>query len=74
MQYGYLLESVGVPDQRYVGVTSDLRRRLEEHNSGKSLHPSKFKPWRQASSGAVRLNQERSRHEGEHQAPAVRVG
>jgi putative endonuclease len=46
VQYVYLLESLAVPDQRYVGVTSDLRRRLNEHNSGKSLHTSKFKPWR----------------------------
>lgn len=46
MQYVYLLESLGAPGERYVGVTSDLRRRVEEHNSGKSLHTSKFKPWR----------------------------
>jgi predicted GIY-YIG superfamily endonuclease len=41
-----LLESLGAPGDRYVGVTSDLRRRVEEHNSGKSLHTAKFKPWR----------------------------
>lgn len=46
MQYVYLLESLGTPGERYVGVTSDLRRRVEQHNSGKSLHISKFKPWR----------------------------
>jgi putative endonuclease len=46
VQYVYLLESLGAPGERYVGVTSDLRRRVEEHNSGKSLHTSKFKPWR----------------------------
>jgi len=27
-------------------MTSDLKRRLEDHNSGKSVHTSKFKPWR----------------------------
>jgi predicted GIY-YIG superfamily endonuclease len=46
VQYVYLLESLRVPDQRYVGVTADLRRRLAEHNSGKSPHTSKFMPWR----------------------------
>ena len=46
MRYVYLLESLSVDGARYVGVTSDLRRRLAEHNAGKSLHTAKFKPWR----------------------------
>jgi putative endonuclease len=33
-------------DQRYVGVTSDLKRRIAEYNAGKSTHTSKFMPWR----------------------------
>lgn len=27
-------------------MTTDLKRRLQEHNAGKSYHTSKFKPWR----------------------------
>jgi predicted GIY-YIG superfamily endonuclease len=46
MQYVYLLENGDQEPQRYVGVTSDLKRRLLEHNAGKSPHTSKFKPWR----------------------------
>ncbi len=46
MRYVYLLESLGVGSQRYVGITSDLKQRLAEHNAGKSPHTSKFKPWR----------------------------
>jgi putative endonuclease len=46
MYYIYLLESVGSTGQRYVGLTVDLKRRLAEHNDGKSSHTSKFKPWR----------------------------
>lgn len=46
MHYVYLIESLSAQGQRYVGLTTDLRRRLEEHNAGKSLHTSKFKPWR----------------------------
>ena len=46
MHYVYLLQSEAVPDQRYVGVTSDLRRRLAEHDAGKSAHTSKFIPWK----------------------------
>ena len=46
MKYVYLLESLESPDERYVGMTTDLKRRLAEHNSGKSPHTAKFKPWR----------------------------
>ena len=46
MYYVYLLESLSVSNERYVGVTTDLRARLAEHNAGKSIHTSKFKPWR----------------------------
>jgi predicted GIY-YIG superfamily endonuclease len=46
MFYVYLIGSLSSLDQRYVGVTSDLKRRLHEHNSGKSHHTAKFKPWR----------------------------
>ena len=46
MTYVYLIESLSNDGQRYVGMTSDLRRRLEEHDAGKSSHTSKFRPWR----------------------------
>ena len=46
MRYVYLLESSHAQGQRYVGITADLKRRLAEHNAGKSLHTSKFMPWR----------------------------
>lgn len=46
MHYVYLLESGKVAGQRYVGLTSGLKRRLAEHNAGKSPHTSKFVPWR----------------------------
>jgi len=45
MYYVYLLRSKTRPNQTYVGSTSDLRRRLAEHNAGKSIHTNKFKPW-----------------------------
>ena len=41
MWYVDLLESDGAAGQRYVSITSDLRRRVAEHNSGKSSHTSK---------------------------------
>jgi putative endonuclease len=45
VHYVYLLQSVSHPDQRYVGLTGDLRSRLNTHNEGKVLHTSKFRPW-----------------------------
>ena len=45
MHYVYLLESETEATHRYVGLTTDLGRRLEEHNSGKSAHTAKFRPW-----------------------------
>jgi predicted GIY-YIG superfamily endonuclease len=46
VHYVYLLESLREDRNRYVGMTSDLKRRVAEHNSGKSLHTAKFMPWR----------------------------
>lgn len=46
MFYVYLLESESAPGQRYIGVTTDLKFRLADHNSGRSPHTSKFPPWR----------------------------
>ncbi|TPM12241.1 GIY-YIG nuclease family protein [Mesorhizobium sp. B2-3-7] len=45
MWYVYLLESKTADGERYVGITSDLKRGLAEHNDGKSSHTSKFLPW-----------------------------
>ena len=44
MYYVYLLGSIPNPNQTYIGPTGDLRKRLWEHNAGKSLHTNKFKP------------------------------
>lgn len=46
MYYVYLLESEVSGGQRYIGLTTDLKRRLADHNAGKSSHTSKYTPWR----------------------------
>ena len=46
MKYVYLLQSVRQPGRRYVGITSDLKKRLGEHNAGRSPHTAKHIPWR----------------------------
>jgi len=45
MKYVYLLQSLANPTQRYVGLTSNLEKRLSAHNSGQSSHTAKFRPW-----------------------------
>jgi predicted GIY-YIG superfamily endonuclease len=32
------------PDQTYIGLTGDLKKRLAGHNAGKSIHTNQFKP------------------------------
>ena len=41
----YLLQSL-TAKRSYVGWTTDIGRRLEEHNAGRSLHTSARGPWR----------------------------
>ena len=45
MHYVYLIKSLARSEERYVGATADLRERISDHNSGKSRHTAKFKPW-----------------------------
>jgi predicted GIY-YIG superfamily endonuclease len=42
MRYVYLLQSIEIPDQTYVGLTDDLRSRFSDHNQGRSPHTAKF--------------------------------
>jgi len=46
MYYVYHLQSENNSNRYYIGLTTDVKRRLEEHNSGKSIYASNFKPWR----------------------------
>ena len=45
MKYVYLLESINFPEETYIGLTDDLRKRLSAHNAGQASHTAKFKPW-----------------------------
>jgi predicted GIY-YIG superfamily endonuclease len=45
MKYVYLIQSIPFPNQRYIGLSSDLKTRLQAHNEGRSSHTAKFKPW-----------------------------
>jgi len=45
MLHVYIIKSIHFPDQIYVGSTSDLRKRLINHNAGTTPHTAKYKPW-----------------------------
>ena len=45
MFYVYVLQSE-TDDGLYIGFTSDLRRRMKEHQAGKSFATSYRRPWR----------------------------
>ena len=44
--YVYLIESLSAQGERYVGMTTDLKQRLREHDQGRSSHTKKFSPWK----------------------------
>jgi predicted GIY-YIG superfamily endonuclease len=46
MKYVYLIQSLAVPDQRYVGITANLDERLRVHIAGGSPHTSKYRTWK----------------------------
>jgi predicted GIY-YIG superfamily endonuclease len=45
MHYVYIIESVHDRQRHYVGHTCDLKARLTDHNTGKSVHTQRFRPW-----------------------------
>ena len=46
MFYVYLLQSESHPNQRYVGFTQDLKKRMTAHNAGQSVHAARHRPWK----------------------------
>ena len=43
--YVYILQSKSVPNQRYISLTRNLKKRLLDHQGGRSPHTAKFAPW-----------------------------
>lgn len=46
MYFVYHIQSQLYPEKFYVGFTTDLNKRIAEHNSGKSTHTNKYLPWK----------------------------
>ena len=44
-RFVYVLRSTSEPNRHYVGLTSDVDRRLEWHNHGPSGHTAVHRPW-----------------------------
>jgi putative endonuclease len=42
--YAYVLRSVNFP-RNYIGFSSNIENRLEQHNSGKTTSTRPYKPW-----------------------------
>lgn len=45
MAHVYILKSLNYK-KTYVGSTSDLERRVNEHNTGQSFFTNRYKPWK----------------------------
>jgi len=43
----YLIRSINHPHKYYKGYTTNIARRLSEHNQGKVKSTAKYKPWQQ---------------------------
>ncbi|MFA6216502.1 MAG: GIY-YIG nuclease family protein [Candidatus Omnitrophota bacterium] len=41
----YILTSKKYPLRYYIGITQNLERRIQEHNSGDSLYTKRYMPW-----------------------------
>lgn len=52
--YVYILVAVHNPTHHYVGLTTDLRHRLEAHNDGRVPHTAVHRPWRLETAVAFR--------------------
>ena len=46
MHYVYLIQSLSFSTRKYIGLTTDLKRRLTEHNSKHSSHTAQYAPWK----------------------------
>lgn len=45
MHIVYILKSKKYPTRCYIGITQDLNKRLNEHNSEKSIYAKRYAPW-----------------------------
>ncbi|MCD6282100.1 GIY-YIG nuclease family protein [bacterium] len=63
MKYVYLLRSKVNPKKGYIGITTDLKERLKQHNYKQSPHSSKYAPWEIVTYIAFESNETANRFE-----------
>ena len=44
-RFVYVLRSIPNPARHYVGLTSDVAKRLQWHNDGQNVHTAANRPW-----------------------------
>ena len=44
-RFVYVLRNANPNPRFYVGLTSDVRRRMEDHNAGRCPHTARYRPW-----------------------------
>lgn len=76
-RFVYVLRSTLQCDRYYVGLTSNVERRLDVHNSGGSIHTARDRPWQlvvalKFSNGASAVEFERYLKSGSGRAFAKR--
>ena len=72
MYYVYLLKSKKNGDV-YVGYTDNLKRRLDEHNQGKSMYTKSYKPWILVFYEAYRSKKDTTKREKELKIHAAKI-
>ena len=46
MHFVYILVSESSPGKIYIGITSDLEKRLDKHNTEQTVYSKRHAPWR----------------------------
>jgi len=44
-RFVYVLRNAEAPPRYYTGLTSDVTKRLTEHNTGSCAHTARYRPW-----------------------------
>ena len=61
--YVYILRSKTKPDEKYIGYTTDLEKRLKKHNEGGSSYTKSYRPWEIETAIAFRSKEKALRFE-----------